>query len=746
MSRATWWIVAVLVAACSSSGSGEGTDSESATKTDVTDAAVPDASPPARREERAVFKLGDNRLLAHVHRDGALYIDAGSGGFAKYVRFGMPELRWNLRRTVDGVRVAEPHRISSFEIPLTAPQASTATTMDVRIHAAGKRTGSIKVNGRAAANGLALAAGWQTVRVILPEGKLVAGENHVAIELGNGGRVGIAWIQIGGEPGDRPPVSYAPETDSFTIAGRSGLVYYVLVPDAGNLLASVSAGCQVGVRAVAHHNHVDGVLAGDAAAVDLSVFAGEVVRLELTASGCDAAQLSAARITIPGKDGSLHAAGAPKHVVLWIMDALRGDRVKPFAPEARADVPNFERLAATSAVFSNFWVEGNESQTSHSSLWTSLYPIVHNVRTAGKKGGTWQLKSRFARLPQQTKLAGFYNIGVTANGYINRDSGYGKDFDDFTNAMVERMYYDNGTVPSDKLEKFAAEKVQAKLESSRVFLYLGTIDTHAPWMSRAPWVDRYDPEPYRGPHDTWIDLMKLGWKPGTMQCSVKPTNKRDLDRLMVIYDSDVSFSDHSLGMLLDDLDKWGIAEETMIVVTADHGEEMFEHARCGHGASLYDTIVRVPLLIHYPPLFPPGSVITEGVDGVDVLPTIIEALGLPVIDAAQGASLVPLSQGVGGGYVRPTYASQYEYAHAMQLGDWKAFIDDSGVPDLYNLASDPFEYESLTATRPIERRFLTDVMSLFMVNRAAWKKRAWGVASNLTAQGARELDMALDPG
>jgi arylsulfatase A-like enzyme len=739
--RATWWISIAALVACGGGGDGE---QEATTDTPVVaiDAAPAEPERVERRQERAVFRLGDNRLLAHAHRGGALYIDAGSGGFAKYARFDMPEPRWNMRRELDGHRVAQSHRNSSFDVPLTAQQAATATAMHIRVHAGSKRTGEVKINGKKVEGGLKLAEGWQTVSVPVPEGKLAVGENRVNFELNKGKRVSVSWIQFGGEPSDDAPVSYDADADAFTISSGSGLVYYVLVPKAGFLVASVSDGCKVDVRAAGHANKLDSALEGDDAEVDLSSLVGEVIRLELTAAGCDAAELTAARITVPGVEAETHTAPPPEHVVFWIMDALRADRVKLFNPEARADVPNFERLAAKSAVFTSFWVEGNESQTSHSSLWSSLYPIVHNVRTTGKKGGTWKLKSRFARIPQQMKKAGFYNIGVTANGYVNPHSGYGKDFDEFTNAMGDRMYYDRGTVPSDKLQQFAAKQVDAHVKSKKTFLYLGTIDTHAPWMARKPWIDQYDPEPYRGPHDVWIDLLKLGWQPGTMHCSEKPVNKRDFERLMAIYDSDVSFQDKTLGMLLDDLEKWGIADKTMIVITADHGEEMFEHKRCGHGASLYETLVHVPLVIYYPPLFPGGTVVTEGVDGVDVLPTMVEAVGLPAIEAAQGASLVALAQGVGGGYVRPTYASQYEYAHAMRLGDWKLHVGKSGV-DLHNMASDPFEYEDLSYKRPVEHRFLTDVFSMFMVNRAEWKKRVWGVASNMTARGASDLDSVV---
>ena len=79
--------------------------------------------------------------------------------------------------------------------------------------------------------------------------------------------------------------------------------------------------------------------------------------------------------------------------MLWVMDALRADKVPMFTPGARAQTPNLDELAKSSAVFRQYYVQGNESQTSHASMWTGVYPAVHNVRMAGV-GGVWRDRSR----------------------------------------------------------------------------------------------------------------------------------------------------------------------------------------------------------------------------------------------------------------------------------------------------------------------------------------------------------------
>jgi arylsulfatase A-like enzyme len=177
-------------------------------------------------------------------------------------------------------------------------------------------------------------------------------------------------------------------------------------------------------------------------------------------------------------------------------------------------------------------------------------------------------------------------------------------------------------------------------------------------------------------------------------------------------------------------------------VTADHGEELWEDGRCGHGASLRETLVHVPLFVRYPPLIPPGTVVEEGVDALDVLPTLADALGLEPPTPSQGHSLVPLTQGVGRGYPRPAYASQYEYAHTMRVGSWKIWLTRLGGLKLYDLSADPGEHKSV-AGRSIEARYMIDLLYLFLANRDVWNKREWGEVNNMTAAAPVALERAM---
>src|SRR5664279_1332870 len=122
---------------------------------------------------------------------------------------------------------------------------------------------------------------------------------------------------------------------------------------------------------------IGGVMAADSPRIDLTGSAGKVVRLALTARDCPRARITHPRITLHGPAPvALPKAEPPRYIILWVMDALRADKIPIFTPGARAQTPNIDELAKSSTVFRQYYVQGNESQASHSSMWTSVYPCL----------------------------------------------------------------------------------------------------------------------------------------------------------------------------------------------------------------------------------------------------------------------------------------------------------------------------------------------------------------------------------
>jgi arylsulfatase A-like enzyme len=651
---------------------------------------------------------------------------------------------------IDNERAAVADRLASLEVPLVGDQAK-ATQITARVHGDKKQMIAVKVNGRKAARDVQLEEGWQTVELQVERGRFVRGENQLVIETRGGKhKVAFAWIRIGSShpSADEDPLAAAKfdgAADAFDLVNGATLAWYVTIPDGANLVADVSVPCHVEVAGTASDDSlVGGLLGGDVHRIDLSPGSGKVVRLALTARDCPHARVTHPRITLHGPEVQpLAAAPPPKFVILWVMDALRVDKVGVFTPGARAQTPNLDELAKSSAVFRQYYVQGNESQVSHSSMWTGLYPAVHGVRDVDiDKGGTWKLDPKLTLLAQQMADAGYYTTAVTGNGFVNSDGGYSRGFKEFKNPMRDGKVM-NDFIPGAKLVDLAIAQLN-KHRTEPTYLFLGTIDTHGPWVARKPWIDIYSPGPYHGPFQEFGTAFDLGITPTSMGCAKIPPPD-DIERLRAIYDSAVSYHDQQLGRLIAQLKSWGIWDQTMLIVTADHGEELFEDTRCGHGGSLRDSLLRVPLLVHDPSRFPGGTIVDEGAECVDLMPTILSALGRPPVDAAQGDALEPLAQGVARGWPRPSYASMYEYAHAMRIGRWKVRVGPNGVPVIGDLVAEPSELKDLASLRPVETRLLTDHLGMLLALRKQWKKRTWGVVTDVTAEGAAALDEASTP-
>ena len=225
----------------------------------------------------------------------------------------------------------------------------------------------------------------------------------------------------------------------------------------------------------------------------------------------------------------------------------------------------------------------------------------------------------------------------------------------------------------------------------------------------------------------------------------KSVSKKDRKRALAIYDSTVSYNDQQLGRVLAALKENGIREQTMIVITADHGEELWEHGRIGHGGTLRDTVVDVPLIINYPPLFGKGVRVREGVDVISIMSSVLDAVGAKIPSKVQAGSLLPLSQGVGRGYPRPSYATQYEFAHTIRIENFKLRVGGKGRPKVFDMHSRRAEHQEISANAPMATRQLTDALSTFMVYQSRWRQSRWGVSSNHLPALSDDLEQGLGP-
>ena len=687
---------------------------------------TPPARAPGRGPERAVYSLVDNRLSAHLTRGGGLLLPAGSAGFAKYIRFGNMmkggKKAWDLRQTEGGVKVARmTGKTASVFVPLSAAEAGRNI---VRMRVFSKADGaiSLKVNDNKDVNGK-LVNGWSTVELSVPAGQLKDGENSLSF-FAKPSEAAVAWIQIGGSvaPGDDGSVQfYDPAQKALQLPKDSTLSYYVMIPTNAKLTGDLSDGsCQVGVLATAEDGATaEGKLVGTGAAVDLAALGGKAVRLDLDGTGCPKSSLSNAALVVPGTAMQVKRGAPPKYVVYVIMDSLRADRVRPWNPKARPEAPNFERLAETSTLFMSNYVQGNESQVSHASMWTSMYLAKHKAIEMKDV-----LADKYVTIDEVAKKSGKFTAGASANGYIRPKRGYGASWDKYVNHIESSL----GLKGADVMEKGLSFVTPKK--DQPWFLYLGLIDTHVTWRAKQPWMGKYDGG-YKGRFTT-----EYG-DDGPNGSNGKDLTDREKDHVRALYDSNVSYQDDLLGQLVAKLEGWGVWDQTMLIVTADHGDEQWEDGRVGHGGSSRETLVHVPLLIHYPAMFPTAK-ITEGTEGIDIVPTLADALGVPTDPEWQGQSLIGLANG-GGGYPLMSFSSRYELGHAARVGHWKAHLMATGAPKIFDLAKDKGEKTDLWGKSPIGTRLTLDPAWILRTWNVEWKKSQWGNAADVSGRFAADL-------
>jgi arylsulfatase A-like enzyme len=725
------WIVALFaLAAC---GGKDKETAEAAPAPGATPAvgtkppAKPPTKAPSRGPEHAVYSLVDNRLSAHLIRNGGLLVPGGSAGFAKYVRFGNVmrggKRTWDLRQQEGAVKVARmTGKSGTVFVPLTAAQAGRNT---LRIRAFTKETGavSIRVNENKDLNSQ-LTEGWSTVEITVPPGQLKEGENSIAIFTKSSG-TSVAWLQVGAQTAvgeDGAAKFFEAGSKSLVIPKDGAMSWFVAVPDKAKLTADLADGaCTINVVATSEDGAtLEGKLSGIGSAVDLATLAGKAARLDLETAGCAETQLANAQIVVPGAAPTVKRADPPKHIVFIIMDSLRADRVRVFNPKARAEVPNWEKLAETSSVFLTHYVQGNESQVSHAAMWSSAYLAKHKASEMKDK-----LDAKFFTIDEVAKKAGKYVAGVSANGYIRPERGFGGSWDQFVNHITKSL----GLKGIDVFEKGITFITPKK--DQPWFLYMGMIDTHVTWRAKSPWIEKYDPG-YKGKFETSYGDDGKGGNNG------KGLSEKEQNHVRALYDSNISYQDDLLGKLVEQLQSWGIYDKTMIIVTADHGDELWEEAdRVGHAGSQRETVVHVPMLIHYPPLFPAAKV-RGGTEGIDIVPTLADVLGVAFDPEWQGASLLPLAHG-SDAYPLLTTSSAYENSHAGRIGSWKLQLKGGGTPKLWNLSKDPEEKTDVWGKAHIGARLLLDPMWLLRGWNAEWKKSQWGNAAAVTNRFASDL-------
>lgn len=320
----------------------------------------------------------------------------------------------------------------------------------------------------------------------------------------------------------------------------------------------------------------------------------------------------------------------PPDVIVYMVDTLRADALGSYRGEP-GRTPHFDRAASEGVRFSRAYANSSWTRPSVASLLTGHYP-----RTHGANGRFDRLRNDLPTLPEILRQRGYETVAIITNPNLASTFGFHRGFDHFLE-LYEPVDQLRPIEPQELIAP-AERVVDTTLEWWRrprkkpLFLFVFSIDPHAPYTPPAPFDQLYDSD-YSGTIDgSFESLFRLA-------IAGKAADPRDVRHVRALYDGEVAYADHHFGRLLAELDRSRSQPAPLLIVTADHGEEFLEHGKLDHGQTLYEEVVRVPLLILWPGRIAPRTLDTP-VSLVDLFPTVLSLVGIDPPRTA-GASLHP---------------------------------------------------------------------------------------------------------
>ncbi len=385
--------------------------------------------------------------------------------------------------------------------------------------------------------------------------------------------------------------------------------------------------------------------------------------------------------------------GRGPNVVLVSIDTLRADRLgaygygRPISPALDA------RLAAEGVVFEDAWSQSPKTTPSHMTMLTSLYPSVHGVALWTGTGAAPTLNPRVVTLAEVLKNAGYATAAFTAGAHMHRDRGFGQGFD----------VYKHGDQLNRALAFLDARGRQP------FFLFFHTYEVHDPYTPPPEVAARWAAEPVPAIADAvakiragvsgWPQAHKIFWQP------VDPTDARDVRYVSDLYDAGINKMDAgTLPALLSKLDALGLANDTLVVFTSDHGEAFQEHGTFLH-EDLHVETLHVPLVLRFPQRLPAGRRVQAPARLLDVTPTILDLVGLPIPAQAEGVSLERAARDRPDATVPEVVFSEYSDAAAGRVFEsirrepW-VMIRDGAAVQLFDTTKDAGERRDRASSDP----------------------------------------------
>jgi len=351
------------------------------------------------------------------------------------------------------------------------------------------------------------------------------------------------------------------------------------------------------------------------------------------------------------------------NVLLFTLDTTRADHLGCYGyPNIRT--PNIDGLAADGVLFRNATAQVPLTLPSHSSIFTGTYPFVHGVRD----NGGFYLGPEKITLAELLKQKGWATSAFVGAFVLDSRWGLNQGFDHYYDNFDFAKYKKIGL---DSVQREGGEVIKAFFDwfktngDRRFFSWIHFYDPHTPYEPPEPYKSEYSGRPWG------------------------------------LYDGEIAYVDSLIGKVLESLREKGILDKTIIVVAADHGESLGEHGESSHAFFIYDATVSVPLIIRLPDSNSKAKIIEAQVENVDIMPTLLDLLGIAVTKEVQGRTLAPLLAGSRAGDDRMAYSESYYPRYHYGWSELKSLRTaryqyvKAPRPELYDIVRDPMEMTNI---------------------------------------------------
>lgn len=349
---------------------------------------------------------------------------------------------------------------------------------------------------------------------------------------------------------------------------------------------------------------------------------------------------------------------ARPNVLVLLIDALRADHLSVYGYD-RQTSPNLDRLALESVVFLRAYAQSPWTKPSVPTIFTSLYPIQHRVYEGERMGRAGHLESDVlgqdcVTLAESLTDAGYRTGAFVNNAHLEEGQGVAQGFG----------VYHQGNQTAPEIHELFFEFLGAGDERP-FFAYLHYLDVHWPFRPQPPYDEKFPVEGATLPLEAKRDWRGLRDR---INDGLIELSNADREKMIARHDGGIAELDHQIGVLIEELRGRGLLENTVILLTSDHGEELFDHGRVGHGGTLFEEVVRVPFLIRLPGGRRAGTE-ERAARLLDVFPTLASLAGGSLPPHVEGVDLLNPSPGPVEIVAETRHKSVYKVS--FREGDWK---------------------------------------------------------------------------